>query len=743
MKKRTAEKISMIDDFMYTEQKEWLKKIRVEIQNFRQAHSKTTKNNNRLTSCLLDLEPAMEKRRINALLSSLEKLSDHDKHLAGDWITVNIFSESYTPIQCDGHILTAASIWILDKLNELNIPFDKIYPLLPTDEELIDDLFDVDIWDCQYDDTLILSVEYVLRYRNSDISPLESDGSNGKRVLTSNLAAEGKDHASVPSRIAFENLLNLLPQYIKDNAVKQFNMCHQILTERFFTGIRYYQKLYHEKRETVNAIRSELNNLHDKMEKKSKQIIAERKKMKKSKKIPQIKPAVFLNPAQTITELSSLPPINSFLSDSPISSTLKEPFGYMGDPEVFALINSFKELDKKHDDAMNELNDIIEKRGKFLHTIVHRGYFTREFVSKHFPEELYDALLKPLPVSDPYEMCFALLYLIEIGNDIPWLYGSCIGMMYEVIDYLPWGMSDYDEMMDPYWKEVPPASCKTPDFPDWYKRDYYWKGDDEYNARNLAQILYEATGCLMPRNLNRYNSELKNLGKYGIKQNKAISMLYCMLALSNSRRRACANNFEPDYMRLLLPETDAQDTADKNKTTPLDWIEQKTALEKEIQQLKAALHSAEKAANQAKKQLEQQKSAAEAEHRELADLREIIFNKEDSESDSKETERIDNKIYPYTVNKSTVVFGGHETWVKSLKPLLKGDIKFIPREMKIDASLVRYADVIWIQTNAIPHRSYYSIINTARKLGKPIRYFKNAGSVKCAEQIVENDNQGK
>ena len=36
---------------------------------------------------------------------------------------------------------------------------------------------------------------------------------------------------------------------------------------------------------------------------------------------------------------------------------------------------------------------------------------------------------------------------------------------------------------------------------------------------------------------------------------------------------------------------------------------------------------------------------------------------------------------------------------------------------------------------------YYSIVNTARKLGKPIRYFTNASAVKCAEQIVENDKR--
>ena len=79
--------------------------------------------------------------------------------------------------------------------------------------------------------------------------------------------------------------------------------------------------------------------------------------------------------------------------------------------------------------------------------------------------------------------------------------------------------------------------------------------------------------------------------------------------------------------------------------------------------------------------------------------------------------------------------------MKSIKPLLKGNIKFIAKEVKVDVSLIRYADVIWIQTNAISHASYYVVVTKARKLGKPIRYFTNASATKCVEQIVENDRK--
>ena len=272
----------------------------------------------------------------------------------------------------------------------------------------------------------------------------------------------------------------------------------------------------------------------------------------------------------------------------------------------------------------------------------------------------------------------------------------------------------------------------TVTFPDWYRRDYRHKGEDTDEARNLAQILYEATGCLMPRNMHRYDRMMKELGRYGIRQNKAIAMLNCMEALRTSKHRQDALNLEEGFAAQF--ESNQKSAP---KLTPAELEARNQSLEKELRELRSALHNAEKSNSELRKKLSQEKAQSEAEHRELADLREVVFK---SDADIvEETAEESGVVFPYTVQKTTVVFGGHDTWVKAIKPLLKGDIKFIPREMKIDVSLVRYADVIWIQTNAIPHRSYYSIVDTARKYHKPIRYFKFASASKCAEQIVENE----
>ena len=745
MKRKKNERLTIFEDDSYIEPKDWQKKIRSEIQHIRQAYSKKTKNDNRVTNDILDFTPAMEKRRTTALIESLKRLDEDRKRYATDWISLNLLFPGYSSIEFDGHLLKAASIWILDRLTEHNISWTEIYPLLPTDDELLDDFFPVDIWDCCYEETLIASVEYVLSYRNQDIAPLESNGDGGYRTITSELAATGKDHADVSSRRNFEALLALLPQQVKDDAVKHFESCFQVWTDRFFPGIAYLHDKSIEKIEELNKIRREMNDIQVKLEKKMNQYAASKSRMKKAMQKPATKPPVNVllrNPAQldNIIPMPTVPSIgfSAYPMEAFLNGALAEP-----DAEIERLIDRLEVLEGLHDKAVKDFEEAAHKRSSFLYTLSRNGYIHADMAEEYFPAEIRDVILKQLPFTDPYEMCFALLYLVETGSDLPWIYGACSGMMVEVVDSLPWGMSDYDEFDDPYLEDVPPVSNKKPDFPDWYKREYSWKGDDEYEVRNLAQIVYEATGCLMPRNLHRYDAELRKLGKYGIKQNKAIAILYCMLALSSSRRQRPANNLEPDYMKWLLSEAnDSNNEADKEATPPVNWAEQKSKMEKQIQQLKTALHNAEKTATEAKKQLEHQKTVFEAEHRELADLREIIFNKDEFESfDNAADESVDDSKYPYTIQKSTVVFGGHETWLKSMKPLFKGDIKFIAKEMKIDVSLVRYADVIWVQSNAIPHRSYYSIVNTARKLGKPIRYFTNASAVKCAEKIVENDKR--
>lgn len=742
MKQKKIKRLYIFGDNSYIEPKDWQKHIRSEIHKIRKVYSESTKKDNRVINELLDFTPALEKRRTTALINSLKKMDESHARYADGWISINLLCASYSSLEMNGHILKAASIWILDRLTEYNVEWSKIFPLLPTDEELLNDLFPTDIWDCCYEEKLIASVEYILTYRNQDVAPLESNGDDGYRLFTSELAAEGKEHVDVLSRRNFEALLALLPQSVKDDAVKHFENCFQAWADRFFRGIAYLHEKSVEKMDALNKMHREMKEIQDKLEKKSNQYTSKQRRMKKAMHKPASRPSVNVllsNSAQSDNIIAM--PTGDFSKNSMsllASDTLTDSIA-----EIEKLNDRLEVLDKMRDKADEDFRDSIHKRSSFLSTLSQNGYLHEDIAEEYFPSEIREVILKPLPFTDPYELCFALLYLIETGSDIPWIYGACIDMMTEVVDSLPWGVTYYDEFDDPYWDGVPPVSDNKPDFPDWYKREYSWKGNNEYDVRNLAQIVYEATGCLMPRNLHRYDVELGKLGNYGIKQNKAMSVLYCMLTLSNSRHQKSANNLDPDYMKQMLAKSDESDlNLEEQMSPPANWAEQKAEFEKQIQQLRTSLHDAEKRAAEALKQIERQKESAEAEQRELADLREIIFNKNEFENlDNVTDESVDESRYPYFVEKSTVVFGGHETWVKSLKPLFKGNIKFIAKEMKIDVSHIRHADVIWVQTNAISHASFYSIANAARKLRIGIRYFTNASSKKCAEQIVENDKK--
>ncbi len=47
--------------------------------------------------------------------------------------------------------------------------------------------------------------------------------------------------------------------------------------------------------------------------------------------------------------------------------------------------------------------------------------------------------------------------------------------------------------------------------------------------------------------------------------------------------------------------------------------------------------------------------------------------------------------------------------------------------------------VVWIQTNCIGHKSYNIIIDLVRKYSRKVRYFAYASATKCAEQVVEEE----
>ena len=66
-------------------------------------------------------------------------------------------------------------------------------------------------------------------------------------------------------------------------------------------------------------------------------------------------------------------------------------------------------------------------------------------------------------------------------------------------------------------------------------------------------------------------------------------------------------------------------------------------------------------------------------------------------------------------------------------------VKIIEPNENPNINLIRNADAIWMQTNAMPHSYYGKIMDIARQRKIPIKYFTYGSAELCARQLAEYD----
>ena len=89
---------------------------------------------------------------------------------------------------------------------------------------------------------------------------------------------------------------------------------------------------------------------------------------------------------------------------------------------------------------------------------------------------------------------------------------------------------------------------------------------------------------------------------------------------------------------------------------------------------------------------------------------------------------------PEIITEKIYVFGGFPTWIKEIKKYLI-NAKFFKDDLH-SLDVIRNADEIWIQSNAISHSFYGKVVDAARANGIPVQYFNCAGVAKCVEQVI-------
>ena len=709
---------------------DWKRKLQNAIRDYRRHMNKGEHNGD----SMFDLTSEMQSRRVEAILNYMDEVyrryrdlsesASHPNALREDWIWLNLPGTTYAPLEQESFILYAAAIWILDRIQSFH-DLEAVCRLLTRNEDDLEDIDSPIVWDCEHDEFLVISTVHLLYERNAGLSGPEMDPLGFRKVLTNTIAASDQPKMPCVGRARFNALISMLPEEDIEQAVSQFRALFWDWTDRYFRSVKPIVAQIAEKEAETERNRLEYNRVRKEFISCVRELEAEQRRAQPKKPTPgsPLKPVL---PLPLPVRPLGADPITPFPAFTELSRKSDALIDRMGN-----LMNDFSEIDE-------QINALTRLSTRLQLQMVNYGRPLRSTMEEDFGPEVAQEV-NDLKISDPYAICFALLYLIESGDDMPWLYGPGIGMMHEVAEALPWGVCEYDEENDPLWfadEDDEPEPVKPSAMPDWYERKYlYHKGKDDEFPRSLAQIVYEQTGCLMPRDMHLYDGVVKELSAYGIRGKDATGLLYCMLALANSRHRDSAFNLDSDMQRLLDLEDELPGEA-KTRLTYDELSEKADRQKEEIQALRKALHEAERGAKTARKELERVQSEAQTEHRELADLREYVFLHDTVEE---EPEEEIEESFPYDVQRETLVFGGHATWTKTIKPMLTGNIRFLDKDKGFDSAIIRRADVVWIQANALSHSRYYAIIDAVRQFKKPVRYFSYASAVKCARQLREAD----
>lgn len=98
--------------------------------------------------------------------------------------------------------------------------------------------------------------------------------------------------------------------------------------------------------------------------------------------------------------------------------------------------------------------------------------------------------------------------------------------------------------------------------------------------------------------------------------------------------------------------------------------------------------------------------------------------------------------FPYKPKRKIVVFGQREAWFKGIKEcLIDVEIVCDKNSSKNYENLIKKSDVVWIHRK-MSHSLFGKINKTAKKLNKPILYFRGLGGENCAKQIYNFEEKG-
>ena len=398
------------------------------------------------------------------------------------------------------------------------------------------------------------------------------------------------------------------------------------------------------------------------------------------------------------------------------------------------------------EEMASDFVDLEEKRTKLIwHFEEYLGSGERRI----FGIRELGRILGEFSVEDPYMAAFGLVYLIGTDDEMAWLTKAGISVMNAAVKVMPWYM-DTDEMDDDEYEEW--IEGPTFNYNGWLGRtpseertDLNQPGED---GQTIAQRIYRLSQGIVPGSIHPFEQERREMKENGIREADFIADWSEALFLQSFHRRAL--NLEQEDWGETFKDwntpgktegaNDAADTEEVTEEMP-EKNPELDRLKKENKNLRKAYSELKRETDSRIAKSEQELKTLRREHRELADLRELIFNRERDDAGEKGEAAYSKPDYPYETRKRTVIFGGHDTFLKAIRLLLP-DVKYVDAKlMAFSPEIIRNADIVWIQNNCISHSQYWSIVKNCKQAGVQMRYFTHASAEKCADQLVKEDQR--
>ena len=582
------------------------------------------------------------------------------------------------------YIEMAAAIWILDYLKNNDL-YEEAKQFFPKTREELDQIYLPNISDALHSDDAIRSVIYIIQNRNRGMIGFDEEKSFMDEADTR--LKDSPDSVNLHHRKNYDALISLIDTDTISNLEKQFEQYAWSFIDNILSIVHGYRKRERKARKTI------YNYLKSRMEK------------------------TITSPTQNISPL---------LMNYDVSSE-------------FDIFNDVRDNIGQIAEAGAEIGDCVALVDSLYRLILLLPGLVKDKLDDTLDEEILSQL-DPIRITQPFEMCFAFLSLLDHNSDIVWTYNAAYVIMFVACYELPWGES---ECVDRDWgmgidrgEEFVEMSLDNPvenpirkaedtlferQYPSPFNEEEY---PESAEYLSLAQLAFTVSGIIPPRYNSILSHEKQLLLKEEIPEEKVNLMIeYLSLAYSITQR-------DSDY-RVLDEEIDIEEPVEITENNVAD--EQEKKLKSEIKRLNNLVHQLDKQNKEQAERLSQYEQELKVSNTELAELRSMIH----PASETQEKERLKVQ-FPYSAKSRAVIVGGHETWAKAIKPLLK-NVRFIDLHEQPNASLIANAEVVWIQSNAIAHKHYYKVMDIVRKNNIKVCYFQFASAEKCAEQFAMDE----